>query len=59
MRVRAWPNFDYARIDDIDWLRMIPFMGMHVACVAVLLVGVSLIAATVAVGMYVIRMFAA
>jgi stearoyl-CoA desaturase (delta-9 desaturase) len=51
-------RFDSAKIDNIDWLRVIPFIGMHIACVAVLFVGVSPIAAGVAIGMYVIRMFA-
>ena len=51
-------KFDSAKIDNIDWLRVIPFIGMHIACVAVLFVGVSPIAASVAIGMYVIRMFA-
>ena len=36
----------------IDWLRAIPFIGMHVACVAVLWVGVSPIAVIVAVALY-------
>jgi stearoyl-CoA desaturase (Delta-9 desaturase) len=42
----------------IDWLRAVPFLGMHLACVAVLWVGVSPIAVGVAVALYALRMFA-
>src|SRR5688572_29147304 len=51
-------KYDDTQIDEVDWLRVIPFIGMHIACVAVLFVGISPIAAGVAIGMYVIRMFA-
>ncbi len=62
--LRRW--FDtQARDDDatanaqrIDWLRALPFLGMHLACVAVLWVGVSPIAVIVAVALYALRMFA-
>lgn len=47
-----------AREDQVDWLRALPFLGMHVACLAVFWVGVSPFAAWVAVGLYAIRMFA-
>jgi stearoyl-CoA desaturase (Delta-9 desaturase) len=42
----------------IDWLRTSPFVAMHLACLAVFWVGVSRIAITIAVGLYVVRMFA-
>jgi stearoyl-CoA desaturase (delta-9 desaturase) len=42
----------------IDWLRVVPFIGMHVACFAVLLVGASPMAVAVAIGLYALRMFA-
>ena len=42
----------------IDWLRAAPFIAMHVACVAVLWVGVSAVAVWVAVALYALRMFA-
>jgi len=42
----------------IDWLRAIPFLGLHVACIAVLWVGWSPVAVAVAAGLYVLRMFA-
>ena len=54
-----------ARVEDvpdggnrIDWLRALPFIAMHVACVAVLWVGVSATAVGVAVALYAVRMFA-
>jgi len=42
----------------IDWLRAIPFLAMHLACLGVLWVGVSKVAIAMAVAMYAIRMFA-
>ncbi len=42
----------------IDWLRAIPFVGLHLACVAVIWVGVSWVAVVVAVLLYAVRMFA-
>ena len=42
----------------IDWLRAVPFLLMHVACIAVIWVGVSPVAIAVAVALYAIRMFA-
>lgn len=42
----------------IDWLRAVPFILLHVACLAVLLVGWSPIAVFVAIAMYGLRMFA-
>lgn len=42
----------------IDWLRVVPFIGLHLACLAVLAVGVSTAAIVVAVALYVLRMFA-
>lgn len=44
--------------DRIDWLRAVPFIGMHLACLGVLWVGVSAVALTLALGLYLIRMFA-
>lgn len=49
---------DTADSDRIDWLRALPFVGMHVACVAVLWVGVSATAVGVAIALYALRMFA-
>ena len=42
----------------IDWLRAVPFIAMHLACIAVLWVGVSPVAVWVAIGLYAVRMFA-
>ncbi len=44
--------------DRIDWLRTIPFIGMHIACIGVIWVGFSWIALTVALVLYAVRMFA-
>ena len=41
-----------------DWVRVIPLIGLHVACLAVLFVGVSPVAVGVAVASYLLRMFA-
>jgi stearoyl-CoA desaturase (Delta-9 desaturase) len=47
------------RMDDaIDWTRIIPFIGLHLACFAVIWVGFSWSAFAVAVAMYLVRMFA-
>jgi stearoyl-CoA desaturase (Delta-9 desaturase) len=42
----------------IDWLRAVPFIAMHLACLAVFWVGVSPLAVAVAVTLYALRMFA-
>ena len=42
----------------IDWLRASPFVGMHLACLAVVWVGVSRTAIAIAATLYVVRMFA-
>ena len=49
---------DAGREDRIDWLRAAPFIALHLACVAVLWVGVSPIALIVAAALYALRMFA-
>ena len=41
----------------IDWLRVIPFIGMHVMCLGVLFVGVSWTAFWIAFALYAVRMF--
>lgn len=43
---------------EVDWLRIIPFMLMHVACIAVFFVDFSWFAVTVMLGFYLLRMFA-
>ncbi len=44
--------------DRVDWARILPFVGMHAACLAVFWVGISPVAVGVAVALYVLRMFA-
>jgi len=44
--------------DRVDWARILPFVGIHAACVAVFWVGVSPVAVGVAAAMYLLRMFA-
>jgi stearoyl-CoA desaturase (delta-9 desaturase) len=50
---------DRAIADDrIDWLRVLPFVGLHLACLGVIWVGVSTTAVVVAIALYALRMFA-
>jgi stearoyl-CoA desaturase (Delta-9 desaturase) len=42
----------------VDWFRVIPFIAVHLACLAVIWVGWSAAAVGVAVGLFVVRMFA-
>ena len=42
----------------IDWPRVAPFIGVHLACLAVPWVGVSAVAVAAAAGLYALRMFA-
>jgi len=44
--------------DRIDLMRMLPFVAIHLGCLAVWWVGVSATAVTVAAALYVLRMFA-
>lgn len=62
-RIRAW--FDAAALpeddlrgDQIDWLRIVPFLALHIAVLAVFLVGFSWFAFWTAVALYLLRMFA-
>lgn len=61
-RLRQW--FDSGAVaqgadpDRIDWLRVLPFIGLHVACLGVLWVGFSWFALWVALTLYALRMFA-
>jgi stearoyl-CoA desaturase (delta-9 desaturase) len=49
---------DVEDVTRIDWLRVVPFILMHVACLAVFWVGWSATAVWVAVALYLVRMFA-
>ncbi|WP_438970466.1 acyl-CoA desaturase [Methylophaga sp.] len=42
----------------IDWLRIIPFIILHLGCIAVIWVGFSTFAVAVAIALYLLRMFA-
>jgi len=44
--------------DAIDWLRIVPFIGLHLACFGVIWVGVSGTAVLVCAITYLVRMFA-
>ena len=54
----AAPPVDAADVRRVDWLRVLPFVSLHVACVAVIWVGWSATAVAVAAGLYLLRMFA-
>ena len=47
-----------ADVKKVDWLRIIPFILMHLMCLGVIWVGWSWFAVLTAVGLYFIRMFA-
>jgi len=42
----------------VEWIRNLPYFGMHAACLLVIWVGISWTAVTVAVALYYFRMFA-
>src|SRR5260221_2841039 len=44
--------------DRIDWARSLPFVLMHLACLAAILTGVSPVGVVVAIIAYLLRMFA-
>jgi stearoyl-CoA desaturase (delta-9 desaturase) len=47
-----------ANAERVDWLRAVPFIAMHLACIGVVWVGVSAVALWTAVALYALRMFA-
>ena len=49
---------DAREADAVDWARIVPFAGMHLACLGVIWVGVSPVAVGTAVALYLVRMFA-
>ncbi len=60
-RLRCWVDSDAYRQPaggDIDWLRVVPFVLIHLGCLGALYTGVSAAAALVAILMYLGRMFA-
>ena len=44
--------------DHVDWIRAIPFILLHVACFGAIWTGISTTAVLVAVGLYLVRIFA-
>jgi stearoyl-CoA desaturase (Delta-9 desaturase) len=52
------PATDASNVDRINWFRCLPFLLLHLACIAVWWVGWSGFALCTAVGLYVVRMFA-
>ena len=54
---RHQQTLDSARMDELDWLRVVPFIGLHLGCLLVLQVGVSAAAVALAVALYLFRMF--
>ena len=62
-RVARWFDTDvyearHANPRSIDWLRAVPFLGMHLACLGVIWVGWSPFAIGTALLLYLVRMFA-
>jgi stearoyl-CoA desaturase (delta-9 desaturase) len=62
-----WVDSDYgnadiaaikAKPDRVEWLRTIPFVLLHLGCLGVIWVGWSWTAVIVAIGLYLVRMFA-
>ncbi len=54
----ATSEHDDAAPGSIDWLRVAPFLAIHVGCLGVLAVGISPFAVGVALALYAARMFA-
>lgn len=47
-----------AHSETVDWLRVTPFIALHLACIAPIWIGTSVIELTVAAASYVVRIFA-
>ncbi len=65
--IDSWSDSENAQMDasseyviekKIQWLRIIPFIVLHIACLAAFWVGVSWFAVIFMLGFYLIRMFA-
>lgn len=54
----AMPARLHSGVHHVDWVRVLPFVGMHLACLGVIWVGASWAAVGVAAALYVLRMFA-
>jgi stearoyl-CoA desaturase (delta-9 desaturase) len=51
------PTNTVAERDHVDWIRSLPFFGVHLACLGACWTGISWNAAFLCAGLYVIRMF--
>ena len=51
-------EFDEDQKAGVEWFRIVPFIFLHLMCLTVFWVGWSWVAIAVAVGLYLIRMFA-
>jgi len=51
-------NFKNCADEKIDWIRCIPFIGLHLGCFAIFFVGWSIPAIITALFLYTVRMFA-
>jgi len=63
--IRLWIGGAVSRSDEgvatedhVDWLRIIPFIAVHLMCLCVIWTGWSLVAVAVAAALYFLRMFA-
>lgn len=56
--ILQWFDNEVGAAPGIDWLRILPFLGLHLATLSVAWVGVSTVAVLAAVLMYGVRMFA-
>lgn len=54
---KSYSQGDLVNPYSVDWLRMIPYVGMHLMCLGVIWVGWSPIAVMLAAGLYVVHMF--
>jgi stearoyl-CoA desaturase (delta-9 desaturase) len=55
---QAEEALDPTQADRIDWVRVLPFIGLHLACLGVIWVGFSWFAFWTALSLYGVRMFA-
>ena len=51
-------HIDHRAVKKVDWMRILPFVILHLGCLGVLWVGWSPTALIVATGLYLVRMFA-
>ncbi|MEM1412482.1 MAG: acyl-CoA desaturase, partial [Pseudomonadota bacterium] len=54
----ARPVADDGQAGTVDWVRVMPYIGMHLACLGVLWVGWSPVSVAVAIAAYAVRMVA-